>query len=57
MSYTCDLFGFAATDVTEIAGRYFEVCGMILPVRTAASADKAVGKLCGTLLGSEWILI
>ena len=53
MSYMFDLFLFPATDVTEIAGRYYEVCGMILPVRTAASADKAVGKLCGTLLGSE----
>jgi len=53
MSYTCDLFGFAVSDVTEIVGRYYEVCGMILPVRTAEYADKAVGKLCGTLLGNE----
>jgi hypothetical protein len=53
MSYTCDLFGFAVSDVTEIAERYYEVYGMILPVLTAASADKALGKLCGTLLGNE----
>jgi hypothetical protein len=47
------LFGFAVSDVTEIAGRYYKVYGMILPVLIEASADKILGKLCGTLLGSE----
>jgi hypothetical protein len=47
------LFGFAVSDVAKMAGRYYKVYGMILPVCKEASADKTVGKLCGALLGSE----
>jgi hypothetical protein len=53
MSYTCDSFEFAVSDVTEIAGIYYKVYGMISPVHMEASADKTVCKLCGALLGSE----
>jgi hypothetical protein len=38
-------FEFPLVHVTEIAWRYYEAYGIVLPVRTAAFADKVVGKL------------
>jgi hypothetical protein len=49
--YTFDVFEFAVLGVTGTVSRYYEAYAMVIPVRTAASADKSVGKLCGTLLG------